>query len=240
MDAAKEYEWHVSLPEFHIVNIGKKNDLGNDRKYMTEGNSRMVVVIEVRLEYITKNSPTEAVELMVEEDLGDLPHQLGRPILVDNCPILPDFSANPGSAAERAAFVGPTMPDPVSKRELVNASRRVANMTPSQIQSKRSIDRENQRYFRAKRKTKLEQLQSQVDALTRELENTRRELQGSQAREKNWSETFAALRLLGPGKNVDKGRIEWVEDKPDQTLNEDEAFSQHILGPRHPINTIQL
>ncbi|KAF4989652.1 hypothetical protein FDECE_14644 [Fusarium decemcellulare] len=123
------------------------------------------------------------------------------------------------------------MPDPVSKRELVNASRRVANMTPLQIQSKRSIDRENQRYFRAKRKTKLEQLQSQVDALTRELENTRRELQGSQAREKNWSETFAALRLLGPGKNVDKGRIEWVEEKADESLNEDEAFSQYGTLP---------
>ncbi|RSM10338.1 hypothetical protein CDV31_007214, partial [Fusarium ambrosium] len=77
------------------------------------------------------------------------------------------------------------MPVDSSKRELANASRRVANMTPSQIESKRSIDRENQRYCRAKRKTKLEQLQRQVEALTKELENTRRELQGSQTREKN-------------------------------------------------------
>ncbi|KAM5342321.1 hypothetical protein ACJ41O_013287 [Fusarium nematophilum] len=89
------------------------------------------------------------------------------------------------------------MPD-ISKRELVNASRRVANMTPSQIESKRSIDRENQRYCRAKRKTKLDQLQRQVEALTRELEDTRRELQGSQARERTWSDAFTALRLLEP------------------------------------------
>ncbi|KAF4460168.1 bzip transcription factor [Fusarium albosuccineum] len=252
---------------------------------MTDGNSTIVVAIEARTEEITKNSPTEVVELMVEEGLdrrkvsspathsesssGGRSQQMNGAAtwrrymaalfqwMADGVesyrcqlreyaqhvranfetryqrgvPILPDFSANPGSAAERAAVVGPTMPDPVSKRELVNASRRVANMTPSQIQSKRSIDRENQRYFRAKRKTKLEQLQSQVDALTRELENTRRELQGSQAREKNWSETFAALRLLGPGKNVDKGRIEWIEEKTDESLNEDEAFSQYGTLP---------
>ncbi|KAJ4256797.1 hypothetical protein NW762_008893 [Fusarium torreyae] len=68
-------------------------------------------------------------------------------------------------------------------------------MTPSQIESKRSIDRENQRYCRAKRKSKLDQLQQQVDALTKQLEDTRKELQASQTREKSWSETFATLRL---------------------------------------------
>ncbi|RSL94631.1 hypothetical protein CEP52_012519 [Fusarium oligoseptatum] len=106
------------------------------------------------------------------------------------------------------------MPVDSSKRELANASRRVANMTPSQIESKRSIDRENQRYCRAKRKTKLDQLQRQVEALTKELENTRRELQGSQAREKNWSDTFTALRLLPPA-TEEKGGVEWIEDKDD-------------------------
>ncbi|RSL52694.1 hypothetical protein CEP54_010783 [Fusarium duplospermum] len=106
------------------------------------------------------------------------------------------------------------MPPDSSKRELANASRRVANMTPSQIESKRSIDRENQRYCRAKRKTKLEQLQRQVEALTKELENTRRELQGSQAREKSWEDTFTALRLLPPAME-EKGGVEWIEDKDD-------------------------
>lgn len=71
----------------------------------------------------------------------------------------------------------------ISKRHLVNASRRVANMTPAQIESKRSIDRANQRYCRAKRKTQMEALQGQVDALTRELEDAQRELRGYKERE---------------------------------------------------------
>lgn len=78
-----------------------------------------------------------------------------------------------------------TMDDP-NKRAVVNANRRVANMTSSQIESKRSIDRANQRYCRAKRKTQLGQLQSQVEELTRELEDTRRQLREYREREETW------------------------------------------------------
>lgn len=77
------------------------------------------------------------------------------------------------------------MDDP-NKRAVVNANRRVANMTSSQIESKRSIDRANQRYCRAKRKTQLGQLQSQVESLTRELEDARRQLREYQEREETW------------------------------------------------------
>ncbi|KAF7550644.1 hypothetical protein G7Z17_g5584 [Cylindrodendrum hubeiense] len=79
------------------------------------------------------------------------------------------------------------MDDPTARRDVVNANRRVANMTSSQIESKRSIDRANQRYCRAKRKTQMGQLQSQVDSLTRELEDTKKQLREYQEREKSWS-----------------------------------------------------
>ncbi|KAH7134595.1 hypothetical protein B0J13DRAFT_625809 [Dactylonectria estremocensis] len=74
--------------------------------------------------------------------------------------------------------------DDNDKRTAVNANRRVANMTASQIESKRSIDRANQRYCRAKRKTQMDALQGQVEALTRELDEARRELRESRERER--------------------------------------------------------
>ncbi|KAK7420535.1 hypothetical protein QQX98_002734 [Neonectria punicea] len=82
------------------------------------------------------------------------------------------------------------------KRAAVNANRRVANMTSSQIESKRSIDRANQRFCRAKRKTQLDRLQAQVDALTRELEDARGLLRESEERERTW---IGALAAVGAG-----------------------------------------
>lgn len=75
-------------------------------------------------------------------------------------------------------------------RETININRRVANLTPSQIESKRAIDRANQRYFRAKRKSYVEKLQKQVESLTRELESTRRELHECKDREKTLRDAF--------------------------------------------------
>ncbi|KAH6971561.1 hypothetical protein BKA56DRAFT_693124 [Ilyonectria sp. MPI-CAGE-AT-0026] len=89
------------------------------------------------------------------------------------------------------------MDDP-NKRAVVNANRRVANMTSSQIESKRSIDRANQRYCRAKRKTQLGQLQSQVEELTRELDDARRQLREYREREETWDFAGNNANLLDP------------------------------------------
>ncbi|KAK7416233.1 hypothetical protein QQZ08_012084 [Neonectria magnoliae] len=91
------------------------------------------------------------------------------------------------------------------KRAAVNANRRVANMTSSQIESKRSIDRANQRYCRAKRKTQVDRLQAQVDALTRELEDTRGLLRESQERERTW---IGALAAVGDGSGGGAGALQ--------------------------------
>ncbi|KAF4989653.1 hypothetical protein FDECE_14645 [Fusarium decemcellulare] len=66
IDAVKEEKWHAFVPRCHIINIGEKNDLGDDRQDMTDGNSAMIVVVEVRPKLTTKNSPTAGVELMAE------------------------------------------------------------------------------------------------------------------------------------------------------------------------------
>ncbi|KAI5465002.1 hypothetical protein BGZ63DRAFT_401906 [Mariannaea sp. PMI_226] len=90
------------------------------------------------------------------------------------------------------------MADSISKRELreqVNAGRRVANMTASQIESKRSIDRANQRYCRAKRKTQMDELRKKVEDLTRELDGTKKQLKRYQDREKTWGGVLIALGL---------------------------------------------
>ncbi|KAH6894627.1 hypothetical protein B0T10DRAFT_590302, partial [Thelonectria olida] len=112
------------------------------------------------------------------------------------------------------------MPDSVNKRELANASRRVANMTASQIESKRSIDRANQRYCRAKRRTQMEELQSKVDALTRELEDTRRQLRTYQERDKTWSGALTTLRLAGNS----------TEPQPQGSSSVTVAFDQNTFG----------
>ncbi|KPM36519.1 hypothetical protein AK830_g10028, partial [Neonectria ditissima] len=105
----------------------------------------------------------------------------------------------------------PTILLPVTmadKRAAVNANRRVANMTSSQIESKRSIDRANQRHCRAKQRTQLGRLQAQVDVLERELEDARRQLRESLERERAWVGVLAGgggLLAEGGGDGVSGG-----------------------------------
>ena len=76
-------------------------------------------------------------------------------------------------------------------RDVTNVNRRVANLSSSQIENKRAIDRANQRFFRAKRKSEVDQLQKEVERLASELQETRRELSGYQERERILRDAFS-------------------------------------------------
>ncbi|KAH7146292.1 hypothetical protein EDB81DRAFT_486998 [Dactylonectria macrodidyma] len=113
--------------------------------------------------------------------------------------------------------------DDNEKRAAVNANRRVANMTASQIESKRSIDRANQRYCRAKRKTQLDTLQGQVETLTRELDEARRELRESRERER------VMLCLGAGGVGLSSAGLDVVGTFGDYVLSGDEnALSNEV------------
>jgi hypothetical protein len=84
----------------------------------------------------------------------------------------------------------------MGKENAKNINRRVSNLTETEVEKKRAIDRANQRYCRAKKRRRLEELEKQVADLSSQLEETQSQLQRFQERERLMRNAFQSVYSL--------------------------------------------